>query len=35
LPTEATRVGRSLKDIVDYRHEAGSTPDISPSDYLA
>jgi diguanylate cyclase (GGDEF)-like protein/PAS domain S-box-containing protein len=34
LPPEAVCVGRSLKEIVDFRHTAGSGPDISPSDYL-
>jgi diguanylate cyclase (GGDEF)-like protein len=34
LPPEATRVGRSLEEIVDFRYAAGTTPDMSPSDYL-
>jgi diguanylate cyclase (GGDEF)-like protein len=34
LPPDALRVGRSLEEIVDYRHAAGSTPEMSPSDYL-
>jgi diguanylate cyclase (GGDEF)-like protein len=35
LPPEAARVGRSLKEIVDYRYAAGSAPDMSPSEYVA
>jgi diguanylate cyclase (GGDEF)-like protein len=35
LPAEATAIGRLLKEIVDYRHAVGSTPEMSPSDYLA
>jgi diguanylate cyclase (GGDEF)-like protein len=35
LPPEAARVGRSLEEVVDYRYAVGSTPDMSPSDYVA
>jgi NO-binding membrane sensor protein with MHYT domain len=35
LPPEAARVGRSLREVVDYRYAVGSTPDMSPSDYVA
>ena len=35
LPPEATRVGRSLAEIVDYRLAAGSTPEMSRADYLS
>lgn len=34
LPPEAIRVGRSLEDLVDCQYMAGSTPDMSRSDYL-
>jgi diguanylate cyclase (GGDEF)-like protein len=34
LPPEATRAGRSLEEIVDFRYAAGTTPDMSRSDYL-
>ena len=35
LPLEAMAVGRSLQEIVGERNQAGSTPDMSPSDYVA
>jgi diguanylate cyclase (GGDEF)-like protein len=35
LPPEATRVGRSLEEIVAYRYAAGCELDISASDFLA
>jgi diguanylate cyclase (GGDEF)-like protein len=34
LPPEATRIGRSLETIMDYRYAAGSTPDGPVNDYL-
>jgi diguanylate cyclase (GGDEF)-like protein len=34
LPPEALRTGLSLEEIVNYRHVAGSTPEMSPSEYL-
>ncbi len=34
LPSEVIRGGQSLQDIVDYRYAAGSTPEMSPADYL-
>ncbi len=34
LPPEVIRGGLSLQDIVDYRYAAGSTPEMSPADYL-
>jgi diguanylate cyclase (GGDEF)-like protein len=34
LPAVAARVGRSLEEIMAYRAVAGSTPEISVSDYL-
>jgi diguanylate cyclase (GGDEF)-like protein len=35
LPPEATRAGRSLQEIVEDRHAVGTTPGMSPADYLA
>ena len=35
LPPKALHVGCSLEEVVDHRYAAGSTPDISRSDYLA
>jgi PAS domain-containing protein len=35
LPPEATRVGRSLEEIMGYRHTVGSSPVISVPDYLS
>lgn len=34
LPPEATRVGRTLAEIVDFRVAVGSTPEMSRADYL-
>jgi diguanylate cyclase (GGDEF)-like protein len=35
LKPSAFRVGCSLKETIDLRHAAGSTPDMTPADYLA
>jgi diguanylate cyclase (GGDEF)-like protein len=35
LPPEAARIGRSLKEIAEYRFAAGTTTDMTTSDYLA
>ena len=35
LAPEAIRAGRSLKEIANFRHAAGSTPDTPLSDYVA